>query len=443
MMNWFERAIYKQIPLWVFFSATLPLLLGLFLSAYATYRLDYLRKVSPPVASILKGTLSSMDSFALTAKSFVSTGFANTQVEAVQFPVGFYVEDQRAQQGYFLISAYDVENSVATVFLYDLKSLELVKEWVPNIRDLLQRVSDSYTPTNEDQPQNFRTQHPILTNDGGVIFSSGEGLLVKLDQNSDIEWHIERHFHHSIEHGLQQNQYISQIIVTDPVRLPNGNEVQPLRNDGYVVFSDDGEILEERSVAQILIDNGYIGLLFGTSWESDRLHLNDAEYINYTDNFVRQGDLMLSIRHLSTVLLYRPSQNKVVWLKTGPFLNQHDIDYLGDGKFSIFGNDNVFFGDKRLVYESSAVYVYDMERDVVMRETDLTNADIAINSAGRLQVLSNGNYFIDDTKRALLLSPEGKVLLSYSHEAGSSNVGAMHWSRYLADIPKINFEEEE
>jgi len=441
-MNWFERVMYKKIPLWFFGLTTISLLVGIFLSAYVTYRLEYLRQVSPPAASILEGTLSSIDSFARTAKSFVSTGVASPQVIAVQFPAGFYVEDQRAQQGYFLISAYDVENSVSTVFLYDLKSLELVKEWVPNIRELLQRVSGSYIPTSEDQPQNFRTQHPILTNDGGLIFSSGEGLLVKLNQNSDIEWHIERHFHHSIEPGLQQNQYISQIIVTDPVRLPNGNEVQPLRNDGYVVFSGDGEILEERSIAQILIDNGHIGLLFGTSWESDRLHLNDAEYIHYTDNFVRRGDIMLSIRHLSTVLLYRPSQNKVVWLKTGPFLNQHDIDYLGNGKFSIFGNDNVRLGDNhRLVYKSSAVYVYDMESDVVTRETDLTNADIAINSSGRLQVLNNGNYFIDDTKRALLLSPEGKVLLYYSHEAGTG-VGAMHWSRYLVDISKIDFEKE-
>lgn len=170
--------------------------------------------------------------------------------------------------------------------------------------------------------------------------------------------------------------------------------------------------------------------------------MNDAEYIHHTDNFVRRGDIMLSIRNLSTVLLYRPSQNKVVWLKTGPFLNQHDIDYLGDGKFSIFGNDNVRFGDNRLVYESSAVYVYDMESDVVTRETDLTNADIAINSSGRLQVLSNGNYFIDDTKRALLVSPEGKVLLYYSHEVGTGKVGVMHWSRYLADISKIDFEKE-
>ena len=99
-----------------------------------------------------------------------------------------------------------------------------------------------------------------------------------------------------------------------------------------LLFSGKGKIIEERSLAQILIDNGYIGLLFGTIWQEDRIHLNDAEYIKETDGFVQRGDIMMSARNISTVLLYRPSENRIVWLKTGPFLNQHDIDYIGEGK---------------------------------------------------------------------------------------------------------------
>ena len=79
---------------------------------------------------------------------------------------------------------------------------------------------------------------------------------------------------------------------------------------------------------------------------------------------------MMSARNISTVLLYRPSENRIVWLKTGPFLNQHDVDYIGEGKFSIFGNDNVEgskFTDKRLVQEYSSIYVYDMLTDNVLK----------------------------------------------------------------------------
>ena len=109
--------------------------------------------------------------------------------------------------------------------MYDLKTQNLLYEWSPNINNLLNKVSDQYMPIGDvDQPQNFRAQHPIMTDDGGVVFSSGEGLLVKLDKNSNIEWHIERHFHHSIEPGLEKEIFISQIIVDEPPILPNGKK---------------------------------------------------------------------------------------------------------------------------------------------------------------------------------------------------------------------------
>ncbi|MCH8857610.1 MAG: hypothetical protein IIA03_15585, partial [Proteobacteria bacterium] len=50
-------------------------------------------------------------------------------------------------------------------------------------------------------------------------------------------------------------------------------------------------------------------------------------------------DVVLSARNISTVFLFRPSTGKIVWLKTGPWLNQHDVDYHGNGNYTIFGND--------------------------------------------------------------------------------------------------------
>ena len=57
------------------------------------------------------------------------------------------------------------------------------------------------------------------------------------------------------------------------------------------------------------------------------------------DKYVKKGDIAFSSRHLSTVFLYRPDE-KIIWLKSGPWLAQHDIDYLGEGIFSIYGNNN-------------------------------------------------------------------------------------------------------
>ena len=44
---------------------------------------------------------------------------------------------------------------------------------------------------------------------------------------------------------------------------------------------------------------------------------------------------------LSAVFLYRPSSQKIIWLKNGPWLKQHDVDYMGEGIFTIFDNGTI------------------------------------------------------------------------------------------------------
>ena len=329
---------------------------------------------------------------------------------------------------------------MSPLFSLQPKDAGKIHTWVPDVNKILSNTSSDYTPTNTDYLENFRSQHPLLLDDGGLLISSGLGLLVRLNKDSSVKWHIERQFHHSIEKGINNNTFISQIRIDKPVVLPNKKELAPILNDGYVIFSGNGKILEERSVAQILIDNGYTGLLFGTKWENDRIHLNDAEFIRKTDEFVSKGDIMFSCRHLSTVFLYRPSINKIIWLKQGPFLNQHDIDYLGNGKFSILGNDNVRFGsDERLIEEYSSVYEYNMATDEVTKILNLEEAKININSSGRLQKIDSDLFFIDAITKVLIVDKNGKILLSYAHPAGNNSIGITHWSRYLESVNMKNF----
>ncbi|WP_369817405.1 MULTISPECIES: arylsulfotransferase family protein [Actibacterium] len=55
----------------------------------------------------------------------------------------------------------------------------------------------------------------------------------------------------------------------------------------------------------------------------------------------QQGDLFVSMRHISTVMLYRPSTNRVLWLREGPWSSQHDVDIVDDHTIAAF-NNNVF-----------------------------------------------------------------------------------------------------
>ena len=119
-------------------------------------------------------------------------------------------------------------------------------------------------------------------------------------------------------------------------------------DDGIVKLSPNGEILFEKSVSQIFIDNGLEYLLFATGdWEftKDPIHLNDIQPIDKDGDFWKKGDVFLSLRSQSMVILYRPSINQIIWKLTGPFFHQHDVDILNDHTISVFNNNSKLFVD--------------------------------------------------------------------------------------------------
>ena len=426
-----EKFLFKKIELWIFLIVILIFLIGSITFAWlARYSIE-LENYSPKLAIIVNKIMDPVNIFFKTTHQIATTGSANPSLIKVKFEPGFRIKDGYENDGYFLISAYDEKFKENSLFLYSLIDQKLLKTWSPNVKKLNTLISNDYKKNPQDLPMVFRSQHPLLLQDGGIIINSGEGLLVRWNRSSEIVWFIERHFHHSIEQGLNNKTILTNIKIDKPLIFKTG-EFSKIRNDGYAIVSLDGKILEERSIAQILYDNEYYGLLFGQNWEYDKIHLNDAEFITQSDKFVERGDIMISARNISSVFLYRPSTNKIIWLKSGPFLNQHDVNYLGNGVFSIFGNDNVRGRriNPRLVQQYSSIYFYDMSKDKIIKIIELNKSKTSINSQGRSRVLDNGQIFIDDGERAMILSKDGDILLRYSHKQGNKIVGAMRWSRY-------------
>ena len=84
-------------------------------------------------------------------------------------------------------------------------------------------------------------------------------------------------------------------------------------DDAIVKLSAEGNILFEKSVSQIFIENGLKYLLFGhgNSYQNDPIHLNVIQPVNSDGEYWKKGDVFLSLRSQSMVLLYRPSTNKI------------------------------------------------------------------------------------------------------------------------------------
>ena len=111
------------------------------------------------------------------------------------------------------------------------------------------------------------------------------------------------------------------------------------RDDGIIVISPAGEVLLNKSLTEIFYENDLEHLIYTHGLEVDPFHLNSVFPASTSKGFVKKGDLILSLRHMSMLLIYRPTTNKIVWLQSGPWLNQHSAKFDENGNIYVFDNN--------------------------------------------------------------------------------------------------------
>ena len=95
----------------------------------------------------------------------------------------------------------------------------------------------------------------------------------------------------------------------------------------------------KKSVFEILKENYLENLIVTAKETGNPIHLNDIQPVLQDSKFWMKGDLFLSLRNLSMVLLYRPSTNKILWYQQGPWVYQHDVDIINKSNIAIFNNN--------------------------------------------------------------------------------------------------------
>jgi hypothetical protein len=145
------------------------------------------------------------------------------------------------------------------------------------------------------------------------------------------------------------------------------------------------------------------------------------------------------------VLLYRPSNNKIIWKGTGPLFHQHDVDILDNHRISIFNNNSKDFIDRDTVDGHNEVIVYDFEIDEYSSymKDSLVNNDVKTITQGLSQILSNGDLFIEETNygRTLYFNADGSLRWTHVNRADDGNIYQVGWSRILytqEDIQTVN-----
>ena len=349
-------------------------------------------------------------------------------------------------ESYLLLSRYDVDMHESVVELIDLKNFEILHTWNPNLVDLNKSINKQLEFKYEERDRSesrARIWSPLLMSDGGLVFHLYSSPLRKIDECSNVlfENQVDA-FRHSIEVNENEELWVPsylypQFIANDKVGSKPIHEYG-FHDDAITKLNSNGEIIYQKSVADIFIENNMEYLLFATGdqrFTYDPIHLNDIQPVNFNSDHWKKEDLFLSFRHQSMVLLYRPSTNKILWIGTGPFFHQHDVDILDHNRISVFNNNSKDFIDGDVVDGNNQVVIYDFSTkkySSYLNESFINN-DIRTITEGRSQILPNGDMFIEESNygRTLFFNNNGDRQWAHVNRGENGNIGRVSWSRIL------------
>jgi len=217
-------------------------------------------------------------------------------------------------------------------------------------------------PTHLPEPPktnwNVDTHGALALPDGSVVFNFEYSGLVKLDRCDRVVWTLARMTTHSVERAEGGGFWVPGRRYYPPAApSPFPSFPTPFYEDTIMKVSEEGKVIKEISVPQLFYDNGMEPLLTimalrglqlmklrGTPVAVELSHMNKIEELT-RDMAVdfpmfKAGDLMLSDRQRNLIMVIDPDAGKVKWWRVGPWIRQHDPEFVPGGKIIVFNNNN-------------------------------------------------------------------------------------------------------
>ncbi len=243
--------------------------------------------------------------------------------------------------------------------------------------------------------------------------------LVKVDKYSKKIWAYGGHAHHEFAIGGDGRVYA----LTQRLRRSEGDEQlfqtnggSPLIEDLLTILSPDGVELQTFSILDALVASPYFRpLLCHTPSTGDVLHCNGIDVID--EQFASQhegisaGDLLVSLRNLSLLIVVHPASESIVWATTGPWNHPHDADPLANGNIMIFNN----FVAHGIECKSAVIEFDPRTRRTVWSYEGRAESPLRSDIRSCQQSLDNGNVLItaSDQGRIIEITRDGKIVWEY------------------------------
>lgn len=432
--------MFYRVPIWLVLLLGLTLLLvfwGITAAGYHAVTVGSQNAIAKLGAEII--------SYPTTAKRVLSVladpGFDSRATQVRANETSKHTPNGVPDDTYLLLlSRYDGDRKTGVVEVIEPESNAIIHTYVPDHEELFNNPNipkHLFDALKVDAATNrFRIMHPLILNDGTLVSHSEGTPLFAINPCGAVVWvNSEDRFHHSIKPGLGKTIWVSSFM--DPLSATSAPFVitRPnFREDAITQLNHDGEILYQKSLVEIVEEDGrFSHHIFATH---DPFHLNDIEPALSDGPFWKAGDVFLSLAGTSEIILFRPNSSKIIKILKGPFSAQHDVNIISDTQISFF-NNNLYGPDNR----NSNVVIYDFETQKFsfpLKDT-MTSIDLYTYSQGLVDGVGSPVILIEEQNRGtvFLLRSDGSVLSKFINKSRDGIVYGLNWSRLINDKDSV------
>ncbi|WP_395622576.1 arylsulfotransferase family protein [Sphingomonas daechungensis] len=230
------------------------------------------------------------------------------------------------------------------------RSGKILRSWPAPLDELF---SDTKEFSGDVKPSSF---YPIglgMLHDGSLVATfHGTNVypyavgIARIDPNGKVLWKHLDGAHHWIHIGADERIY-APVQVRRRMKNVGDNAVE-LRcpdivyDEGVRIYRPDGSVERTLMLSDILVANGYPGLIYSVRDDCDPLHINSVDIVTpeIAKNIpgATSGDLLISLREQSAIVLLDPVSSKIKRMIVGRSAAQHSARFLPDGTVLMFDN---------------------------------------------------------------------------------------------------------
>lgn len=257
---------------------------------------------------------------------------------------GVTVRADRATPGLTLLAGWFDDSPALRLIALDGR---VVNQWSLRYSDYFPEPSH-IVPASEIPRSDWHVEvHGAwLLSDGSAILNFEHKGTVRLSRCGALEWALPRMTHHAVSAAADGSLWIPAATHVSRGRHPHLSA--PYYEDTLLKVSAGGRVVAELSVLDILFRNNLQGVLTwprrASDGPEDLTHVNDVEELGpeRASRFpmFAAGDLLVSMRAPHMVFVVDPETLAVKWYQSGPWLAQHDPEFLDDGWIRVFNNNN-------------------------------------------------------------------------------------------------------